>query len=115
MMREPVAVSKPWGDFRQFALNEPCTVKIITVKPGQATSLQTHNGRSEFWHVLSGDPKVTVDENETSAKPGDEFYILKQTEHRLAAQKETCQVLEVSFGFFDENDITRIEDNYGRV
>jgi mannose-6-phosphate isomerase len=115
MMREPVAVNKPWGGFRQFALNEPCTVKILIVKAGQATSLQTHDGRSEFWHILSGDPIVTVDDQETKAKPGDEFYIPKQVEHRLAGGSQECRVLEVSFGFFDENDISRIEDKYDRA
>ncbi len=115
MMREPVTVRKPWGSFRQFAFNEPCTVKIIVVKAGEAISLQRHEGRSEFWRVLSGEPLVTIDEKETTAKPGDEFFIPRQTNHRLAGQQEDCQVLEVSFGFFDEHDITRIEDKYGRV
>ncbi len=115
MMREPVAVEKPWGNFRQFALNEPCTVKIIIVRAGQAISLQRHDGRSEFWRVLSGDPLITIEENETPAKPGDEFYVPKQTVHRITGQKMDAQILEVAFGFFDENDIDRIEDNYGRA
>jgi len=115
MMREPVAVDRPWGSFRQFALNEPCTVKIITVKAGQATSLQRHDGRSEFWHILSGDPLITIEDNETQAKPGDEFYVPKQTVHRITGKTKECQLLEVSFGFFDENDIDRLEDNYGRA
>ena len=114
-MREPVAVEKPWGSFRQFALNEPCTVKIIIVKSGEAISLQRHEGRSEFWRVLSGTPLVTINEKEITAKSGDEFFIPQRTNHRLAGGREGCQVLEVSFGFFDENDITRIEDKYGRI
>lgn len=115
MMREPVTVKKPWGSFRQFVLNEPCTVKIITVERGQAISLQRHDGRSEFWRVLAGDPLVTIDEKEIIAKPGDEFFIPQQANHRLTGQSHDCQILEISFGFFDEHDITRIEDNYGRA
>ncbi len=115
MMREPIMVEKPWGSFRQFVLNEPCTVKIIVIKPGEALSLQHHAGRSEFWRVLSGDPLITINENEVLAAPGNEFYIPREINHRIASQKEECQILEISFGFFDENDITRIEDKYGRA
>jgi mannose-6-phosphate isomerase len=115
MMREPITVEKPWGSFRQFALNEPCTVKIITIKPGEALSLQRHEGRSEFWRVLLGDPLITIEETTTPAKPGDEFYVPKEVSHRITGQGTECQVLEVSFGFFDEADIERLEDNYGRV
>ncbi len=31
-------VSKPWGGFDQFTLNERSTVKIVTVLPGDVSS-----------------------------------------------------------------------------
>ena len=36
---------RPWGAFERFTLNEPSTVKIITVNAGQTLSLQRHEHR----------------------------------------------------------------------
>ena len=44
--REDVSVvERPWGRFEQFTLNEPTTVKTITVEPGHRLSLQRHEHR----------------------------------------------------------------------
>ena len=105
---------RPWGNFTQFTYNEPCSVKILTVHKNQSISLQYHTERDEFWRVLSGDPTVTVGDKITHAKIGDEFFIPKEIKHRLASGDTDIQVLEISFGDFDEDDIVRIEDSYGR-
>lgn len=110
-----LTVKKPWGQFDQFTYNELTTVKIISVKKGEAFSLQYHNHRSEFWRVISGYPFVTVGENTTIAKPGDEFIIEKLQPHQLEAQNDDVQVLEIASGNFDEEDIIRIKDKYGRT
>ena len=44
---------RPWGNFERFTLNEQSTVKIITVNPGEAFSLQVHGHREEFWRGVS--------------------------------------------------------------
>ncbi len=106
---------RPWGMFRQFATGEPVTVKLLTVSAGQRLSLQRHHGRSEFWHVLSGAPEITVGEETRVAQPGDEFHIPPETLHRIAAGGEDVRILEIATGTFDENDIERIEDAYGRA
>ncbi|MES2007133.1 MAG: phosphomannose isomerase type II C-terminal cupin domain [Patescibacteria group bacterium] len=106
---------RPWGFYERFTLNEPSTVKIITVNPGEAFSLQTHTRREEFWHIISGNAKVTVGQETNDAAPGSNFFIPTNTEHRLEAQDEPCVFLEVAYGAFDESDITRIEDKYGRT
>jgi mannose-6-phosphate isomerase-like protein (cupin superfamily) len=113
---KPFTEDRPWGNFRQFTHNEPSTVKIITVKAGEAFSLQYHNHRTEFWHILSGDPQVTCGEKVIRAKPGDEFLIEPKMHHRVAAGKTDTVFLEVAFGDFNETgDIIRLEDNYGRA
>ena len=109
------AVEKPWGKFDQFTLNEASTVKVITVKKGQALSLQTHEHRSEFWRVLKGDPIIQIGDTIVEAFPGDEFMIHKKEAHRITAKAEDSEILEIAFGDFDEEDIVRLEDNYGRV
>ena len=46
-------VKKPWGNFKQFSLNEKSTVKILEVNPNQILSLQKHSKRSEVWYFLT--------------------------------------------------------------
>ena len=106
---------RPWGNFERFTLNEPCTVKIITVEPNQQLSLQQHEHRDEEWKILRGSGIVTVVDTKTAVTPGDEFRVLRGERHRVASGIDGLQFLEISFGQFDENDITRLEDNYGRV
>jgi|SRR6185312_995562 len=105
---------RPWGNFERFTLNETTTVKIITVAAGEAFSLQTHAHRGEFWRILSGSGKVLIAEQEHDAHAGDQFFIPQGSKHRAHASNESLVFLEIAFGVFDENDITRLEDKYGR-
>ncbi len=105
---------RPWGEFERFTLNESTTVKIITVKPGEAFSLQTHLHRSEFWRITSGSGTVTVGNAQRAAQTGDTFFIHEGEIHRAEGGPNGLQFLEIAFGNFDETDITRLEDKYGR-
>ena len=64
---------------------------------------------------MSGDPEVTIGNDVVRAKAGDEFEILRTVNHRISASVNDVAVLEISRGEFDEGDIMRIEDKYGRV
>jgi mannose-6-phosphate isomerase-like protein (cupin superfamily) len=112
---KPFTENRPWGGFREFIKNEKDTVKILFIKKGEVFSLQEHHHRDEFWRVLKGEPDVTIGSETLRAKPGDEFEIPPETEHRIRASIDDVEVLEISRGKFDENDIVRIEDKYGRV
>jgi mannose-1-phosphate guanylyltransferase/mannose-1-phosphate guanylyltransferase/mannose-6-phosphate isomerase len=105
---------RPWGAFEQFTQGDISTVKIITVRAGEALSLQRHHMRDEFWKVLSGNGTVTVGEATVTAGPGDEFFIPAGTIHRVQSGETDCTFLEIAFGRFDESDIERLEDKYGR-
>jgi mannose-6-phosphate isomerase-like protein (cupin superfamily) len=105
---------RPWGNFERFTLNEKSTVKIITVNPGEELSLQQHAHRDEEWRVLSGSGKVTVGEVVTDVHPGDTFFVRRGTRHRVAGGMLGLTFLEIALGDFDEADITRFEDRYGR-
>jgi len=107
--------NRPWGKFEQFTLNESSTVKIITINARKRTSLQFHKNRSEFWKVLDNPVKVTIRKKTFTAKKGDEIFIPKKTKHRLQGLSNEARVLEISFGNFDEKDIVRIEDDFGRA
>lgn len=106
---------RPWGNFRRFTDNEISTVKIIKVEPNQSLSLQSHNYRSEFWRVIEGDGIFEINDKEYKVYKGDEEYIKKKSKHRIKAGVDGISILEISFGNFDENDIVRYEDKYGRV
>jgi mannose-6-phosphate isomerase len=103
-----VKVEKPWGYFEQYTHNLPCTVKIITVAAGGTLSRQYHHKRDELWVVLDG--KVLHPE------PEEKLFIPRETVHRLSSESEgEVRILEISFGEFEEEDIVRLEDVYGRV
>jgi mannose-6-phosphate isomerase-like protein (cupin superfamily) len=106
---------RPWGNFRQFTHNNPTTVKILTVNPNEALSLQSHEKRSEFWHIISGSGIVEISDLKKDVMIGDEYEINIGEKHRLSAGPDGVQVLEIAFGDFDENDIIHYEDKYGRV
>lgn len=106
---------RPWGMYERFTLNEVSTVKIITVTAGEAFSLQTHARRAEFWCITQGSGTITVADAQHEAKVGDTFYIDKGVKHRALGGIDGLQFLEIAFGEFDESDITRLEDRYGRT
>ena len=110
-----ITVEKPWGKFEQFTLNELSTVKILTVNPGQRLSYQSHGKREEFWHCIKGEVEVVIDGERHSLKEGEEIFIPQGAKHRLIGTKNQGKIFEISFGFFDENDIVRHEDDYGRI
>ena len=112
---KPYRVEKPWGDYETFTQNRESTVKILTINPHEAFSLQTHSKREEYWRVIQGSGIATIGEDKKDIKLGDEIVIPIGTKHRLEAGEDTLKVLEISIGEFDEEDIIRLEDRYGRV
>ena len=111
-----IKVEKPWGGFEQYTHNLPCTVKIITVAPGGVLSRQYHLRRDELWVVLDGGARVEMGEEVVDPEAGERLFIPRGTVHRLCALgDDPVRVLEISFGEFDEEDIVRLEDVYGRV
>jgi mannose-6-phosphate isomerase-like protein (cupin superfamily) len=107
---------RPWGSFTKFTENTPSTVKIITVKPNEELSLQSHKERSEFWHVISGSGFFEINGKIEKVEVGSEEYFGIGDKHRMGGGENGIQVLEIAFGHFDEKgDIIRYDDKYGRV
>lgn len=106
-------VKRPWGDFKQLAFNEKCTVKILEVKPNQILSLQKHKKRKEIWHFLTNG-YVQIGKKKFGVKKGETIMVKKMQAHRIFAKKNKVKVLEISFGTFSEKDEIRLEDKYGR-
>ena len=112
---KPYREKKPWGDYEKFTENQKSTVKILTINPGEAFSLQHHANRDEFWHVLSGKGTFIIGEEKVEAVVGEDYFIPRGTNHRIEAGDEKVVVLQISLGDFNEEDIVRLEDKYGRV
>ncbi len=113
---------RPWGQFEQFSHNEQTTVKIITVKSGQRLSKQRHKHRDELWIALDDGLVAEIDDKITELKKGDKIFIPKTTIHRISAKDDLlnkqgikeARFLEIAYGEFDESDIERLSDDYGR-
>ncbi|MGY4884652.1 MAG: phosphomannose isomerase type II C-terminal cupin domain [Nanobdellota archaeon] len=106
-------VKRPWGLFKQFALNEKCTVKIIEVKPMEELSLQKHKKREENWYFITPGI-IQLGKHIKKIKEGQLVKIKKNMPHRILAGANKVKVLEISFGNFNEKDEIRLEDKYHR-
>lgn len=112
---KPFTIERPWGQFRQLSHNSPSTVKVHRIKPGEETSWQSHAKRSEFWHIVSGDGKVLIEDKEYEVNPSAEYNAPIGAKHRWIAGLSGMVLVEVATGDFDEEDIIRYEDKYGRT
>ena len=109
-------VDKPWGQVVTYALNQPSSVRLITVEPGQATSVHYHRMRDETWVVLDPGLTVEIGHRSVETEPGEEFVIPAEEAHRIRCTGPAPgRILEVAYGFTSEEDAERIEDAYGRM
>ena len=111
-----VTVQRPWGSYRTLKADKGFQVKQITVKPGGALSLQFHRRRAEHWVVVAGRARVTRGRETFTLEANQSTYIPKGVRHRLENPGASpLHLIEVQSGdYLGEDDIVRLEDNYGR-
>jgi mannose-1-phosphate guanylyltransferase/mannose-6-phosphate isomerase len=110
-------VARPWGWYDSVDMGERFKVKRIGVKPGASLSLQKHHHRAEHWVVVAGTAEVTrgteiflLSENQSTYIPIGEVHRLKNP------GKVYLEMIEIQSGdYLGEDDIVRLEDNYGRA
>ena len=110
-------VYRPWGKYDSIDVGERYQVKRITVNSGAKLSVQMHHHRAEHWVVVLGNVRVTngdkiflVSENESTYIPIGQIHALENP------GKVPLELIEVQTGsYLGEDDIVRIEDNYGRA
>jgi mannose-6-phosphate isomerase-like protein (cupin superfamily) len=108
-------VEKPWGRVVTYALNQPSSVRVITVEPGNETSVHYHRMRDETWVVLDGRIDLEIGDATTEAAPGDEFVIPAEQPHRIRCTGAApARILEIAYGYTTEDDTQRLTDPYGR-
>jgi mannose-6-phosphate isomerase-like protein (cupin superfamily) len=108
---------RPWGGYVVLADGEDHKVKRIMVLPGKRLSYQRHERRAEHWFVVSGRGVVTLDGSEMAVTTGSAVDVPAGVAHRVANDgTEPLVFVEVQTGnYFGEDDIQRLEDDFGRV
>ena len=109
-------VYKPWGYYKDLLSMNGYKVKKIAVNPGCKLSLQKHRHRSEHWVVSKGTAKVINGDETLVLKETESVFIAKSNVHRIEnIGEEELHIIEVQFGeILEEDDIERIEDDFGR-
>jgi len=109
-------VHRPWGSYEGLIRAERFQVKRIVVKPGCQLSLQMHHHRAEHWVVVRGTARVTRGEDVFLLGEDQSTYIPLGEIHRLENPGHIpLELVEVQSGsYLGEDDITRLEDRYGR-
>ncbi|MDH4449968.1 MAG: phosphomannose isomerase type II C-terminal cupin domain [Rhodoferax sp.] len=107
---------RPWGWYETLSEVPGYKVKRIGVLPGQQLSLQKHHQRAEHWVVTQGVAVVTLDARQFELQVGQYCDIAVGQVHRLANTSEgPLEIVEVQFGsYLGEDDIVRLQDDYGR-
>jgi mannose-6-phosphate isomerase len=112
----PRRVDKPWGHELIWAHTGQYVGKIIQIETGKRLSLQHHEVKDEWIHVLSGRLLLTLENEdgvveERELGPGEGAHVGPGRRHRYAAI-ETCRLIEVSTP--ELLDVVRLEDDFGR-
>jgi mannose-6-phosphate isomerase-like protein (cupin superfamily) len=113
----PIFDKRPWGNFTVLDEGANYKVKRIEVLPGKRLSYQRHSRRAEHWFVVSGTAKVTLNDEELVVSAGQAIDIPTQTAHRVENPHaaELLVFIETQTGdYFGEDDIERLEDDFGR-
>ncbi|MFK5926004.1 MAG: glycosyltransferase, partial [Desulfuromusa sp.] len=108
---------RPWGFYEILSDTADHKVKRIVVHPGKRLSLQRHRQRDEHWYVVAGEALVTLDDKQLKLSKGDSIDIPRGTVHRVENTTDVdMKFIEVQSGdYFGEDDIERLEDDFGRA
>ncbi len=108
---------RPWGGYAVLGGGPRFQVKRIEVLTGRRFSLQRHRRRMEQWVVVRGVARVTCGDEVSELREGDAIRIPLGAVHRLENPGPgPLQVIEVQIGdYLGEDDIERLDDDYGRA
>ena len=117
---------RPWGDYINLEKQVNYLLKMLIINPGEKTSLQSHNHRSERWFVVEGTPTIFLgkDRNhlkEFEAKEGETVFVDVKALHRIINKTDKPvylfekQIRVPGGAPLSEEDIIRYDDQYGRT
>ena len=111
-------------DIESLKIEGKLSPKILIVKPNSKLSWQYHHRREEIWMVCRGKVGISrsYDNNQNpiiKLDEGRQVKLEKGERHRLIGWDDYAVLAEIwqhtdSNNPSDENDIVRLEDDYGR-
>lgn len=108
-------INKPWGHYTDYYRSKDIVCKQIVIEPGQSISYQYHSKRSEFWYIKSGQGLFVINGRGCTVHSGFTFVVECGMKHRIKnTGTEDLVIYEMQYGECSEDDIVRIEDQYGR-
>jgi mannose-1-phosphate guanylyltransferase/mannose-6-phosphate isomerase len=106
---------RPWGNYRILDQGPITCVKILRIHPKKQLSLQTHKLRDEIWFPTTTGLQAIIGEDLIDLAPFERYEIPAGTKHRLINPTNvTLEVIELMLGVYNEEDIERLEDDFGR-
>lgn len=107
---------RPWGSYTILGSSNSFKTKRLDLLPGKRLSLQSHKHRTEYWIVVTGQARVTLDEQTLEMGPNETVRIPVSSKHRVENMgTELLTIVEVQLGsYFGEDDIERYHDDFGR-
>ena len=108
---------RPWGSYTVLEEAPTFKVKRIEVLPGKRLSYQKHAQRAEHWYIVAGTAKVTLDGRDITVRHGEAIDIPIGAAHRVENPgADDLIFIEVQRGsYLGEDDIVRLEDDFGRA
>ncbi len=108
---------RPWGRYEILQESDSHKVKCIWVTPGKRLSYQRHQKRSEHWFIVAGSARITLNGVVSELGAGQTVDIGIGDLHRIEnIGSDDVVFIEVQSGsYFGEDDIERIEDDFGRT
>ena len=108
---------RPWGKYTNLFNGKGFLVKELVINSKSSISLQKHNHRSEYWNIISGKPKITINNKKFFKKVNETAFIPQGAKHRIENFfMKPVKIMEVQTGsILKETDIVRYKDIYGRV
>lgn len=109
--------TRPWGNYKVLLQEPGFQVKRIEVSPGARLSLQKHLKRAERWTIAAGEGLATIGTDQVRVRAGSFVEVGEGQVHRIQNTGTIpLVVIEVQLGDeLDENDIVRLEDDFGRA
>ncbi len=107
---------RPWGSFTILGSAPDFKTKRLVVLPGKRLSLQSHKYRQEYWIVVAGRARVTLEDQQHDLQTGDSIVVPRGWRHRVENPGTTpLTLIEVQLGtYFGEDDIVRYQDDFNR-
>jgi mannose-6-phosphate isomerase len=111
-------------DVSTLKISGKLSPKILIVAPNQRLSWQYHHRRAEIWRLIDGEAGIVRSQNDTEGKleifkKGDTITLKQGERHRLVGLEDWAVIAEIwqhtdSNEPSDENDIVRVQDDFGR-